>query len=223
MIEFIIEKMHDGQLMAMLLAAIAAGATVFTLVMPLLATDAARQANEVGRRRARADSPARARPAGAHREGLAAAKRRSRSCRRWSRTSTSPNGWPQESAREKLVMAGYRGQAPYVTFLFFRLIMPIVALVGTAIYVFLISKSDSQHHPQDRLLRRRNLSRHAGADAVPEEPDQEAATVDQARVSGCARPAADLRRIRHVGRGRRSARSRPKSARNRCRSPRSSR
>jgi len=48
----------------------------------------------------------------------------------------------QESAREKLVMAGYRGQAPYVTFLFFRLIMPIVALVGTAVYVFLISKSD---------------------------------------------------------------------------------
>ena len=30
-----------------------------------------------------------------------------------------------------------------VTFLFFRLIMPIVGLVGTAIYVFLISKSDT--------------------------------------------------------------------------------
>ena len=39
MLEFIIEKMHDGRLMAMVLAAIAAGATVFTLIMPLLATD----------------------------------------------------------------------------------------------------------------------------------------------------------------------------------------
>jgi len=37
MIEFIIEKMHDGQLMAMILAAVAAGVTVFTLAMPLLA------------------------------------------------------------------------------------------------------------------------------------------------------------------------------------------
>ncbi|MDH8244492.1 hypothetical protein QIG89_27995, partial [Klebsiella pneumoniae] len=35
----------------------------------------------------------------------------------------------QEEARDKLVMAGYRGQAPYVTFLFFRLVMPIVFLI----------------------------------------------------------------------------------------------
>jgi tight adherence protein C len=48
----------------------------------------------------------------------------------------------QESAREKLVQAGHRGHAPYVTFLFFRLVMPIAMLTGTAIYVFLLSKSE---------------------------------------------------------------------------------
>ena len=32
----------------------------------------------------------------------------------------------QEAAREKLMQAGYRGQAPYVTFLFFRMVTPIV-------------------------------------------------------------------------------------------------
>ena len=32
----------------------------------------------------------------------------------------------QEEAREKLVQAGYRGQAPYVAFLFFRLVTPVV-------------------------------------------------------------------------------------------------
>ena len=37
------------------------------------------------------------------------------------------NKWVgQEEARALLVQAGYRGQAPYVTFLFFRLVMPAV-------------------------------------------------------------------------------------------------
>jgi tight adherence protein C len=36
-------------------------------------------------------------------------------------------------------MAGYRGQAPYVTFLFFRMVTPIVILIGAIVYVFLLS------------------------------------------------------------------------------------
>jgi tight adherence protein C len=44
----------------------------------------------------------------------------------------------QEEARDKLVQAGYRGQAPYVTYLFFRMVLPIAALVITPVYVFLI-------------------------------------------------------------------------------------
>jgi tight adherence protein C len=46
----------------------------------------------------------------------------------------------QEAARDKLVMAGYRGQAPYVTFLFFRMVTPIVLLIAAAVYVFLLTK-----------------------------------------------------------------------------------
>jgi tight adherence protein C len=45
----------------------------------------------------------------------------------------------QEAAREKLVMAGYRGQAPYVTFLFARAVTPIVLFIGAVLYVFVIS------------------------------------------------------------------------------------
>jgi len=37
------------------------------------------------------------------------------------------------------VMAGYRGQAPYVTFLFARMIAPIVLFIATVLYMFLIS------------------------------------------------------------------------------------
>jgi tight adherence protein C len=45
----------------------------------------------------------------------------------------------QEAAREKLIMAGYRGQAPYITFLFARMVTPIVLLCGATLYVFLIA------------------------------------------------------------------------------------
>jgi tight adherence protein C len=48
----------------------------------------------------------------------------------------------QEEARAMLVQAGYRGQAPYVTYLFFRLIMPIVMLLTSLFYVFVVVKLD---------------------------------------------------------------------------------
>ena len=32
----------------------------------------------------------------------------------------------QEQAHAMLIQAGYRGQAPYVTYLFFRMVMPVV-------------------------------------------------------------------------------------------------
>src|SRR6202012_1490540 len=45
----------------------------------------------------------------------------------------------QEAARDKLVQAGYRGQAPYVTFLFFRGVTPVLLFVGAVLYIFVIS------------------------------------------------------------------------------------
>ncbi len=48
----------------------------------------------------------------------------------------------QEEARALLVQAGYRGQAPYVTFLFFRLVMPTAMLIVSLFYVFVILELD---------------------------------------------------------------------------------
>jgi tight adherence protein C len=48
----------------------------------------------------------------------------------------------QEEARTLLVQAGYRGQAPYITFLFFRLVMPIAMLMATVFYVFVVMQID---------------------------------------------------------------------------------
>ena len=41
-----------------------------------------------------------------------------------------------------LVQAGYRGQAPYVTYLFFRMTMPVVMLLGSLFYIFVVLNLD---------------------------------------------------------------------------------
>jgi len=46
-----------------------------------------------------------------------------------------------EALREKLSSAGYRGQGPVITFTFFRFVMPLLLAAVTAIYVFLLLKS----------------------------------------------------------------------------------
>jgi tight adherence protein C len=53
------------------------------------------------------------------------------------------NKWVgQEEARSLLVQAGYRGQAPYVAFLFFRLVVPAVMLVVALFYLFVVIELD---------------------------------------------------------------------------------
>jgi tight adherence protein C len=48
----------------------------------------------------------------------------------------------QEEARTLLVQAGYRGNAPYITFLFFRLVTPIAALLFSVFYLFVVIQLD---------------------------------------------------------------------------------
>jgi tight adherence protein C len=53
------------------------------------------------------------------------------------------NKWlGQAKARTMLMQAGYRGQAPYVTYLFFRMAMPIIMLVASTFYIFVVLKLD---------------------------------------------------------------------------------
>jgi tight adherence protein C len=48
----------------------------------------------------------------------------------------------QEEARLKLVQAGYRGQAPYVTYLFVRMMMPVACFLFALVYLFVVLKFD---------------------------------------------------------------------------------
>ena len=53
------------------------------------------------------------------------------------------NKWVgQEDARTMLVQAGYRGHAPYVTYLFFRMVMPVAMLLASLFYMFVVIHLD---------------------------------------------------------------------------------
>ena len=139
MIGLLIEKFHDPRFMTMLLAAIAASATAYSLIMPLFS-------GEGLAKRMKAVASERERIRQRERERLSKSERVS--LRQTPRQLVSKvvedfnlGKWlAQEAARDKLVMAGYRGQAPYVTFLFFRMVMPIALLIFAVLYVFVIAK-----------------------------------------------------------------------------------
>jgi tight adherence protein C len=124
--------------MTMLLAAIAASATVYTLVMPLFA-------GEGLNKRMKAVASERERIRQRERERLH--KNEKVSLRQTPKQLVSRvvedfnlTKWlAQEAARDKLIMAGYRGHAPYITFLFARMVAPLVLFVGSVVYVFLIA------------------------------------------------------------------------------------
>jgi len=138
MIDLLSAKLHDPHFMTMLLAAIAAAATVYTLITPLFA-------GENLNKRMKAVANERERIRQRERERMNAGEKvslRQTPKQLVSRVVEDFNltKWlAQEAAREKLVMAGYRGQAPYVTFLFARAVTPIVLFVGAVLYVFVIS------------------------------------------------------------------------------------
>lgn len=141
MVEFIISKLHDSRFMAMMLAAIAVSATFYTLALPLFSgSGLSKRMKAVASERERLRQRERDRLARSEKVSLRQSPKQV--VQRVVDDFNLGKWVGQEAARDQLVMAGYRGQAPYVTFLFFRLVMPIVFFLLTAVYVFFILKSE---------------------------------------------------------------------------------
>ncbi len=137
MIQLIAENLTNTRVLAMVFAAIAAVATVLTFAMPLLAGDSLDK-------RMKAVAIEREKMRQRERERMARGEKVSlrKSPKQYMRTIVERfnlNKWVgQEEARALLVQAGYRGQAPYVTFLFFRLVTPILMMLVSIFYVFFV-------------------------------------------------------------------------------------
>ena len=135
MMDFIISKVNDARFMSMLFAAIAAGATVLTLAMPLIAGDALpKRMKSVALEREKIRQRERERLARGEKVVLRASPKQymQQAVERFNLKK-----WVgQEEAREKLIQAGYRGEAPYVAYLFFRMVTPVISVIFGTIYVF---------------------------------------------------------------------------------------
>src|SRR3569832_243889 len=137
MLQMLESSINTGTL-TMVLAAIAAAATVLTLAMPLVF------ANPLDKRM-RSVALEREKLRQRERERMNQEKQRvalRASPKQYIQRIVDQfylSKWVgQEEARLKLVQAGYRGQAPYVTYLFFRMIAPITMLITSAVYIFII-------------------------------------------------------------------------------------
>lgn len=137
MIDFMIEMLNVKS-MTMLFAGIAAMATILTIAMPYAFSDALSA-------RMRAVAIEREKIRARERERMAQQSQKI-NLRQSPKQSIKAvvdrfnlTKWVgQEEARLKLVQAGYRGQAPYVTYLFFRMVTPIVGFLAAAFYLFVV-------------------------------------------------------------------------------------
>src|SRR5215470_19004495 len=118
MLGFLIAQALDPTVMTMFFAGVAAIATVITLAMPYLVTDTLDK-------RMRAVALEREKIRQRERERLALGNKASlrQSPKQYMKTvvdNFNLSKWVgQEEARAMLVQAGFRGQAPYITYLFF--------------------------------------------------------------------------------------------------------
>jgi tight adherence protein C len=132
------ENAINTQTLTMVFAALAAAATVLTLAMPLVFAD------PLGKRM-KAVAIEREKIRQRERERMANEQQKvslRQSPKQYIQTIVDRfdlRRWVgQEEARLELVQAGYRGQAPYVTYLFFRMVTPVVAFVLAIFYVFVV-------------------------------------------------------------------------------------
>jgi tight adherence protein C len=141
MLDFLLDFIGNRQLLVMMFAGVAAATTVLTLAMPLLSADQLeKRMAAVASERERIRQRERDRMARGEKASLRT------SPRQYMQTVVEKfklsDYVGQEAARAKLIEAGYRGQGPYVAFLFFRFVAPIAMCVVSLVYVFLVIQLD---------------------------------------------------------------------------------
>ena len=132
----------NTQTLTMVLAAVAAAATVLTLAMPYAFADS------LGKRM-KAVAIEREKIRARERERMTQDKQKAslrQSPKQYIQAIVDRfnlTKWVgQEEARLKLVQAGYRGQAPYITYLFFRMVTPAASFLFAAFYLFVVLNFD---------------------------------------------------------------------------------
>ena len=135
MVELLIDKLHDAHFMVTVFTAVAAMATVLTVAMPYVFGDnLERRMKQVSIERERIRARERERLARGERVEL---RQSPKAYMQFVVERLNLREWlGEEEARSLLIKAGYRGQAPYIGFLFFRMLAPIGMFVFAIVYLF---------------------------------------------------------------------------------------
>lgn len=135
--EFDINKVTEGHFVVSVLTAIAVIATILTLAMPLLSTDSlSRRMKSVSSERERIRNRERAL---AKTQGKALRQEPKMYMKNVVDRFSLSKWLNTDDAKLKLASAGFRGPQAEITFLFFRLVAPILFLIGAILYVYLFA------------------------------------------------------------------------------------
>jgi tight adherence protein C len=136
-----VELIMRPQLVVTVLAAVATFATVLTLGLPLLVRDRTQQRMRV--MATERDKMRAARLADLAKESPARLRHVNKGfMQRIVDLLNLRKAFESDEIKNKLKMAGMRGQAPLVAYMFFRLVMPIIVLTAAFFYVFWVAKLD---------------------------------------------------------------------------------
>lgn len=138
MVELIIGKLQDVQFLTTVFTSIAAMATVYTLAMPYLSGDnLERRMKNVAIERNKIRAREREKLAKGEKVNLRTAPKaymqlvvENLNLKKW---------LGEEEIRATLMQAGFRGQGPYVAFLFFRMVAPIGMFLFSLFYLFVLT------------------------------------------------------------------------------------
>jgi tight adherence protein C len=141
-VHYMVDQLLDPKLLTVVFAAIAAGATVLTLAMPYVVNDTLpKRMKAVAFEREKIRQRERERLASSG--GKVTLRQSPKAYMKTIVENFNLSRWVgQEDARTMLLQAGHRGQAPYVTYLFFRMVMPVVALAFTVFYIYVVLNLD---------------------------------------------------------------------------------
>jgi tight adherence protein C len=137
-----IEAITRPEVLVSLLAAVAIFATALVLLLPSMSRDRL---------------PARMRTMAVERDKMRASRLADLNKKDGASLRQTPQGFmlgivdrfdlrasfDTEEVRDKLKMAGLRGQAPLVAYMFFRLFMPIIVTIAALIYMFFLANTES--------------------------------------------------------------------------------
>ena len=132
----LVEAILKPQFMVMVLAAIATFVTVLTIALPVLQKDRMGQRMKV--MATERDKMRQARLAELSKEGAGRLRQAPKGFMQQIVNQLNlRNSFESEEVKNQLKMAGLRGQAPLVAYMFFRLVAPIIVTIVALFYLFL--------------------------------------------------------------------------------------